>query len=123
MTINIDNNNKVVWYNKTLTEQQAAQYLNDHTYYIKDLEVPEYEEIEGKQAILYFSIERGFYYEYENDVLQPEQQPEQQPQSDTEIIMQSITELELQGLEAQQQRELLAQQITDLELAMLERGI
>jgi len=45
-----------------------------------------------------------------------------QQENDTEIIMQSITELELQSLEAQQQRELLAQQITDLELAMLERG-
>lgn len=116
MTINIDDDNKVVWYNKTLTEQQAAQHLNDHTYYMKNLEIPEPENIEGKQAILYFSVEKGFYYEYENDVLQPEQQP----QSDTEIIMQAITDLELQGLEAQQERQMLAQQLSDLELAVLE---
>ena len=45
-----------------------------------------------------------------------------QPESDTEIIMQSITELELQGLEAQQERQMLAQQMIELELAMLERG-
>ena len=45
-----------------------------------------------------------------------------EPESDTEIIMQSIAELELQGLEAQEQRELLAQQMTDLELVMLERS-
>ena len=45
-----------------------------------------------------------------------------EPESDTEIIMQSITELELQGLEAQQERQMLAQQMIELELAMLERG-
>ena len=45
-----------------------------------------------------------------------------EPESDTEIIMQSIAELELQGLEAQQERQMLAQQMTDLELTMLERG-
>lgn len=43
-------------------------------------------------------------------------------ESDTEIIMQNITELELQNLEAQQERQLLAQQISDLELAVLEGG-
>lgn len=60
---------------------------------------------------------------YNNGVWIEVEQPQlPQPESDTEIIMQSITELELQGLEAQQQRELLAQQITDLELAILERG-
>ena len=36
--------------------------------------------------------------------------------------MQSIAELELQGLEAQQERQMLAQQMTDLELVMLERS-
>ena len=45
-----------------------------------------------------------------------------EPETDTEIIMQSIAELELQGLEAQQERQMLAQQMTDLELTMLERG-
>ena len=45
-----------------------------------------------------------------------------EPESDTEIIMQSIAELKLQGLEAQQERQMLAQQMTDLELTMLERG-
>ena len=45
-----------------------------------------------------------------------------EPESDTEIIMQSIAELELQGLEAQQERQMLAQQMTDLELVMLERS-
>ena len=45
-----------------------------------------------------------------------------EPESDTEIIMQSIAELELQGLEAQQERQMLAQQMIELELAMLERG-
>ena len=116
MTIHVDSNNRVEWYNKILTEQQAQQYLNDNTYYVKGLEVPEHEEREGKQAILYFSVERGFYYEYENDIA------EQRQESNTEIIMQSITELELQGLEAQQERQMLAQQMTELELAMLERS-
>lgn len=119
MIININNDNRVEWYNKILTEQQAQQYLNDNTYYIKDLEVPKYEEIEGKQAILYFSVERGFYYEYENDI----PQIEEQAQSDTEIIMQAMTDLELANIEAQQERQMLAQQLSDLELALLEGGV
>ncbi len=45
-----------------------------------------------------------------------------QIQSDAEIIMQSISELELQNFEAQQQRQVLAQQMVDLELAVLEGG-
>jgi len=45
-----------------------------------------------------------------------------QPPSDSEIIMQNITELELQNFEAQQERQMLAQQMVDLELAMLEGG-
>ena len=36
--------------------------------------------------------------------------------------MQSISELELQNIEAQQERQMLAQQISDLELAILEGG-
>ncbi len=119
MIININDDNRVEWYNKILTEQQAQQYLNDNTYYIKDLEVPEYEEIEGKQAILYFSVERGFYYEYENDI----PQIEEQAQSDTEIIMQAMTDLELANIEAQQERQMLAQQLSDLELVLLEGGV
>ncbi len=119
MIININDDNRVEWYNKILTEQQAQQYLNDNTYYIKDLEVPEHEEIEGKQAILYFSVERGFYYEYESDIAQIEEQA----QSDTEIIMQAMTDLELANIEAQQERQMLAQQLSDLELALLEGGV
>ncbi|NDO45813.1 hypothetical protein [Clostridium sp. MD294] len=45
-----------------------------------------------------------------------------QPPSDSEIIMQSISELELQNFEAQQERRVLAQQMVDLELAVLEGG-
>ena len=45
-----------------------------------------------------------------------------QIQSDEEIIMQAISELELQNFEAQQERQMLAQQMADLELAMLEGG-
>ena len=64
MTINVDDNNRVIWYNKTLTEQQSQRYLNDNTYYVEDLEVPNSEEIEGKETILCFSNESGFYYQY-----------------------------------------------------------
>ena len=60
---------------------------------------------------------------YDNGVWIEVEQPQiPQQENDTEIIMQSITELELQGLEAQQERQMLAQQMTELELAMLERG-
>ena len=58
----------------------------------------------------------GVWLEVEKEILP-------QPLSDTEIMMQSMTELELQNLEAQQERQMLAQQLTDLELAMLERGV
>ena len=60
---------------------------------------------------------------YDNGIwIEVEQSQIPQQENDTEIIMQSITELELQGLEAQQERQMLAQQMTELELAMLERG-
>lgn len=52
-----------------------------------------------------------------------EQEPTPYMESDTEILMQSITDLELSNLEAAQERQLLAQQLTDLELAVLERGM
>ena len=59
---------------------------------------------------------------YDNGIWIEVEQPQvPQPESDTEIIMQAITDLELQGIEAQRQNELLAQQITDIELMMLER--
>lgn len=56
------------------------------------------------------------------EVEQPQIPQPPQPESDTEIIMQAITDLELYNIEVQQQNELLAQQMTELELAMLERG-
>ena len=60
---------------------------------------------------------------YDNGIwIEVEQSQIPQQENDTEIIMQSITELELQGLEAQQERQMLAQQMIELELAMLERG-
>lgn len=43
-------------------------------------------------------------------------------ESQQELLMQSLTDLELQNLEAQQERQLLAQQVSDLELAILEGG-
>ena len=50
------------------------------------------------------------------------QEPTPYIESDTEILMQSIADLELSNLEAAQERQLLAQQMSDLELAVLERG-
>ncbi len=41
-----------------------------------------------------------------------------QPPSDSEIIMQSISELELQNFEAQQERQLLSQEISELKLML-----
>lgn len=51
------------------------------------------------------------------------QEPTPYIESDTEILMQSIADIELSNLEAAQERQLLAQQLTDLELAILERGM
>lgn len=41
-----------------------------------------------------------------------------QPPSDSEIIMQSISELELQNFEAQAERQLLSQEISELKLML-----
>lgn len=51
------------------------------------------------------------------------QEPTPYIESDTEIIMQSITDIELANIEAAQERQLLAQQISDLELMLFERGM
>lgn len=42
--------------------------------------------------------------------------------SDVEILMQYLTDIELENIQAQQERQMLAQQISDLELTILERG-
>ena len=115
MIVNIDNENRVVYYNTELNKQESQQYLDDSTYYIENIAIPQPQYKEGKEAILCFPKEQSqFYYEY-IDVMP-------QPPSDTEMMMQNMAELELQNLEAQQERQLLAQQISDLELAMLERN-
>ena len=54
--------------------------------------------------------------------VEAEQEPIVQAPSDMEMIMQSMADLELANLEAQQERQLLAQQLSDLELAVLEGG-
>ena len=60
---------------------------------------------------------------YVNSVWQEvEEEKTVQLLSDIEMVMQSISELELQNFEAQQERQMLAQQMVDLELAMLEGG-
>lgn len=116
MTVNINESNIVLWYNEILTEQEAQKYLDDNTFFIQGLVIPEGQKIKGKEAILCFSKEKKeFYYEY-TDI-------PTKPLSDTEILMQSIADLELSNLEAAQERQLLAQQLTDLELAILERGM
>lgn len=49
-------------------------------------------------------------------------EPLPQPESPMELMMQGITDLELQNLQAQTERQTMAQQMTDLELVLLERG-
>ena len=114
MIINIDDKNRVIWYNTVFNKEQAQQYLDNSTFYIENRTIPQPQQIEAKEAILCFSQQKGIYYEYID--MPP------QPPSDSEIIMQNISELELQNFEAQQERQMLAQQISDLELAMLEGG-
>lgn len=64
MIISVDDSNKVLWYNTTLNEQEAQQYCNDNTYWLENTVIPQSEETEDRQAILYFSKEEGFYYQY-----------------------------------------------------------
>ncbi|NLK36923.1 MAG: hypothetical protein GX299_02420 [Epulopiscium sp.] len=42
--------------------------------------------------------------------------------STEEIIMQTLADIEIYSLKAEQERQLLAQQLTDIELSLLQRG-
>lgn len=42
--------------------------------------------------------------------------------TDTELIMQALSDTEIRDIEARQERELLAQQMTDMELMLWERS-
>ena len=57
---------------------------------------------------------------YDNGMWLEVEQQQIQSESDTEMIMQVMTDLELTSIEAQQERQMLAQQLSDLELAVLE---
>ena len=46
-------------------------------------------------------------------------EPTEPEPTDTELLMQALTDLELRSLEEQKDRQLLAQQVSDLELAIL----
>lgn len=59
---------------------------------------------------------------YQNGIWE-EVSEEPQPPSDTEIIMQALTDSEIRELEQQQGQEMLAQQLTDIEISLLERGV
>jgi hypothetical protein len=51
----------------------------------------------------------------------PQPEPEPQP-TEQEILMQTLADMELSNIEAQQERQMLAQQVADLELMILERS-
>lgn len=60
---------------------------------------------------------------YVNGIWQEVQKEQMQtPESDTEMLIQYLTNIELENIKAQQERQMLAQQISDLELTILERG-
>ena len=54
------------------------------------------------------------------DVPQPE--PTEPQPAEQEILMQTLADMELSNIEAQQERQMLAQQVADLELMILERS-
>ena len=53
MLISIDENNKVVWYNTYITQEESAKWFNEHTFWT-NATVPEHEEHTGKVAVLYW---------------------------------------------------------------------
>ncbi len=52
----------------------------------------------------------------------PKEEVEKQPIDKTEILMQTLADIEINILNAQQERQLLAQQLTDIELSHLSGG-
>lgn len=53
MLISIDENNKVIWYNTYITQEESEKWFNEHTFWT-DATVPEPEEQTGKAAVLYW---------------------------------------------------------------------
>lgn len=77
-------------------------------------------------CLLVVGIERDGWEEItekEFNVIKRSFQVEEVNETEQELIMQQLADLELQNLEAQQERQILAQQISDLEIAILEGGV
>ena len=52
----------------------------------------------------------------------PQPEPTEPQPAEQEILMQTLADMELSNIEAQQERQMLAQQVADLELMILERS-
>ena len=107
-----------------ISERQIEDNCKEERYEIKkfNLETEQYEhsdekdefEIDGKIV----PVVDGFAtVTKEPEPIEPEPQPTEQ-----EILMQTLADMELSNIEAQQERQMLAQQVADLELMILERS-
>lgn len=118
MLLYVDETRKVLWYNQRITKEESQPYLSETVQWFDQLPLPHCPLAEeGKQYHLFLTEENTLVYE--RVPYQPPKEPEPTP---FELSMQCLTDLELQNLEAQQERQLLAQQISDLELVILEGG-
>jgi len=113
MLVYIDSSRKITAWNTTISAEESQPYLSDDCIWIAEntLPIPPKPE-SGKNYQLFLSEQNTFVYE----------RLPYQPPTDTEILMQELTNLSLQNLEGKQERQLLAQQVSDLELAILEGG-
>ena len=104
MLLNIDENNKVIWYNTYITQEESEKWFNEHTFWT-DATVPEPEEQTGKAAVLYWE-NNMLVWKYEDEP-EPEPTPEPQPtQLDTIeenqlIIMEAMADQYEQSVETE----------------------
>ena len=89
MLIHVDETGKVLWINEYLTEEKAASCTSADTFWVEDVLPEKPVCTQEEQAVLYWNTE-GFYYEKEEVPV---------VYSDTQQIMQAITDLELLILE------------------------
>ena len=65
MLINIDENNKVIWYNVYITQEESEKWFNEHTFWTEET-ISEPEEQTGKNAVLYWE-NNMFVWKYEEE--------------------------------------------------------
>lgn len=115
MLLYLDAENRVIAHNTCISKEEASAYTKKGNAVWVDTPMPT-PEINGLQPVLYYSEANGIYFDY----IQPT--PVEVPLTETQILMQTLADIEINTLQAQQERQLLAQQLADIEIALLSGG-